>query len=106
LSDDVKWYKLTLDSAWCKIYIVNMENELLTINQLAEFLQVSRATIYEYIADPKHPLPVFYLSDRTPRFKKADIEKWLADKQVDQTKPQYSNPMFDDVLEKVKGGEQ
>lgn len=58
-----------------------MEKELLTINQVAELLQVSRATIYEYIADPNHPLPVFYLSDRTPRFKRADIEKWLTEKQ-------------------------
>lgn len=97
MSAGVKWYILTLDSVCIIIYIVIMESELLTINQVAEFLQVSRATIYEYIADKKHPLPVFYLSDRTPRFKKADIEKWLADKQVDQN---------NNILEKSKGGEQ
>lgn len=51
--------------------------ELLTINQVADYLQVSRQTVYEYFSDKENPLPVFYLSDRTPRVKKAELEAWM-----------------------------
>lgn len=78
-----------------------MENELLTINQVSTLLQISRAKVYELIDDPQHPLPVFYLSDRTPRFRKSDLDKWIADKQKNET-----SKIIIENKEVAKGGEQ
>lgn len=61
-------------------YMTTSENEILTVDQVAEMLQVSRSTIYTFIADKDHPLPVFYLSTRTPRFRKKEVETWIAEK--------------------------
>ena len=52
-------------------------DELLTITQLQEMFQVSRATIYEFLNQPENPLPVSYLSDRSPRFKRSVVEEWV-----------------------------
>ncbi len=63
-------------------YMTTNENEIMTIEQLGEMLQVSRSTIYSFMSDPEHPLPVFYLSTRTPRFRKKEVEKWLSEKKA------------------------
>lgn len=53
------------------------KSELLTIKQVQEILGVSRATVYDFINDEKNPLPVIYLTKRTPRIKAAELEKWI-----------------------------
>jgi len=57
-----------------------MENEIMTIKQVTELLQVGETKVRELMQDTEHPLPFFYLSTRTPRFRRRDIEKWIAEK--------------------------
>ena len=54
-----------------------MKQKLLKINQVKEILEVSRAKVYEFINNEENPLPVIYLSERTPRIKKEDLDKWI-----------------------------
>jgi len=54
-----------------------MTNELLTINEVATALGVSRAKVYKFIKSEKNPLPVIYLSERTPRIRKEDLDIWI-----------------------------
>ena len=65
--------------------LTNMENDLLTINQVATILQVSRATVYVYINQKENPLPLFYLSERTPRVKRSELDLWVATHNVAET---------------------
>ena len=84
---------------------MNSMNKLLTINQVAELLQVSRPTVYEYMDDKKHPLPVIYLGDRTPRFRKSDIEAWLQAKRQSNIPAQSSDSVAAGGEDSEKGGE-
>jgi excisionase family DNA binding protein len=79
MSSGVFWY---LDKCYFFIYHIPMIEELYTIRQVANLLQVSRSTVYEFIKDVKHPLPMFYLSDSSPRFKKSEVEKWINEKEA------------------------
>lgn len=55
-----------------------MNEPLLTIDEVAAVLKVSRSAVYDLIkGDP--PLPVVRLSDRVARFKMDDIVLWLED---------------------------
>lgn len=54
----------------------------MTIKQVTELLQLGETKVRELMNDKDHPLPVFYLSTRTPRFRRKDVEKWIADKKV------------------------
>jgi excisionase family DNA binding protein len=47
----------------------------MTVNQLAAYLNVSRATLYRAMYDDG--LPVIVLGDRTKRFRREDIDAWL-----------------------------
>lgn len=78
-----------------------MTEELLKISDVTKILGVSRTQIYSLIDDPKHPLPVIYISDRLPRFRKADIETWLETKR----NAEPDNPIII-KSENLKGGEQ
>ncbi len=51
--------------------------DLLTINQVALFLQVSRSQVYEFFNDKVNPLPYFHLSERKPRVRKIDLDEWI-----------------------------
>jgi len=53
------------------------EKEFLLIEEVAEFLRVSRQTIYEYMDNKENPLPVVYFSDRTPRIRRNELERWI-----------------------------
>jgi len=68
---------LGLDKGFGILYIVDMKQELLTINQAQEILGVSRTKVYKFIKNEKNPLPVIYLSERTPRIKKEDLNLWI-----------------------------
>lgn len=74
---DVKWCFLVLDKVFNILYIVFMTDELLTINQVGKILGVSRSKVYDYINNEKNPLSVIYLSERTPRIKKSDLDVWI-----------------------------
>jgi predicted DNA-binding transcriptional regulator AlpA len=55
---------------------------LLTIDEAAALLQVSRSSIYEMTssrgrARRQHPLPVVHLNSKCLRFRQADLEKWI-----------------------------
>ena len=73
----VKWCILVLDINIGILYIKNMTNELLTITQVQEILGVSRGKVYKFINNKENPLPVIYLSERTPRIKKEDLNTWI-----------------------------
>jgi excisionase family DNA binding protein len=71
---------LTLDKLFDILYIdsSNMENkDLLTIDEVAEILKISRATVYTFINNKENPIPVVYLSDRTPRVKADELGRWV-----------------------------
>ena len=58
-------------------------DEILTIKQLAEWLQVSRSSVYEMVGTRGSrrmtiPLPTLRLGP-TIRFVKADVQQWLDD---------------------------
>lgn len=76
-----------------------MNEEFYTINDLVKLLKVSRTTIYEYMDAKDNPLPVMYLSDRTPRVRKSDFESWI------KTRPQQSNIPSQQSDSSAAGGE-
>lgn len=57
----------------------NVEHELLTSRQVCELLQISRPTLD---ACTHRGLPVIRLSPTANRFRRADIEVWLASREV------------------------
>jgi PTS system nitrogen regulatory IIA component len=59
-----------------------MEERLLTIDDVAEFLQVNPMTIYAWVRDGK--IPAFKIG-KVWRFKKEEIEKWLKGKKYKKT---------------------
>ena len=54
-----------------------MEERLLTIDDIAEFLQVNPMTIYAWVRDGK--IPAFKIG-KVLRFKKSEIDEWLKNK--------------------------
>lgn len=52
----------------------------MTVNELADYLKVVRSTVYYLIKEKD--LPVFYISDKSPRFKKEAIKEWINDQTV------------------------
>lgn len=56
-----------------------MEKEFLDLTEVATYLGVSIYTVYRYINDEKNPLPTFYISSKTIRVKKEELDKWLED---------------------------
>lgn len=53
------------------------EQKLLTIEQVAKYLQVSRSTIYFFMEQAENPLPYIQMSKMRKRFSKEAIDKWL-----------------------------
>jgi excisionase family DNA binding protein len=51
-----------------------MENEMLTIEEVARFLRCSKSKIYQMVADQKIP---HYRYHKRPRFKMSDLLEWL-----------------------------
>ena len=54
--------------------------ELLTVKDMCQLLRLSRARLYAHIAADRLPRPL-YLAPRTPRWRRAAIERWLADRE-------------------------
>ena len=57
-----------------------IEQEYLTIPQVAKMLGVSRPMIYEFMKDKESPLPALRLSKRTPRISRVALNIWLEEK--------------------------
>jgi len=59
--------------------------QLMTIEDLAVYLGLSKRTIYKYIASGDCP-PYIKLSKKNINFDRADIDAWLESKKVDPKK--------------------
>jgi excisionase family DNA binding protein len=55
-----------------------MAEKLLTVEQVADYLQVVPATVRTYINDKDHPLPAVFLGKRGGyRISQRDLDIWL-----------------------------
>lgn len=64
---------------------MHMESEeLLTIDQTAEYLQVTRAQIYLFFKRKVNPLPYIQVSEQTRRIDKKDLFLWLKKNKVEK----------------------
>ncbi len=54
--------------------------ELLRVSDLCALLRLSRTQVYRRIADGSIPAP-FHLGHHTPRWRRAVIERWLAERE-------------------------
>lgn len=60
---------------------MNEEQGYLRINQLTEYLNMGRSTIWAKASDPIDSFPSgIKLSDRVTVWKKADIDSWVSSK--------------------------
>ena len=57
-----------------------MEDEYLTTEEAAAFLKVTSRTIYNYRKEKK--LPVHYLNNKKPRYRRSDLEGLLEKKEA------------------------
>ena len=52
-------------------------HEVLTLTQVAELLHRSEKTVMESLVEERH-LPVHYISEREPRFRRSEVLVWLS----------------------------
>lgn len=57
-----------------------MDKELLTYKQASGFLQIQLGTLYSLVSHRR--IPHIRLSNRMVRFRRSDIEKWIANQEV------------------------
>ncbi|MBI4397811.1 MAG: helix-turn-helix domain-containing protein [Candidatus Omnitrophica bacterium] len=57
------------------------ECELMTAGQVAEYLAVSRHTIYQWISDCRIEFP-YYKLPRGVRFNRRDVDVWIQSRKV------------------------
>lgn len=50
--------------------------EMMTVRELADYLKVSRHTIYQWINDSRFPF-AYYKHERAVRFDRRDVDEWL-----------------------------
>ena len=55
--------------------MADAEDEILTLDEVAAYLKAGKRTVYRLAADKK--IPAFKLGG-TWRFRKADLERWIA----------------------------
>jgi excisionase family DNA binding protein len=55
--------------------MTDAEDEILTLDEVAAYLKAGKRTVYRLAADKK--IPAFKLGG-TWRFRKADLEQWIA----------------------------
>jgi len=54
-----------------------MTEKFLTVEEVAEYLSISRATVYQWASEKRIP---HYKLGRAVRFKQTEIESWLSEK--------------------------
>ena len=52
-------------------------NELLTVQEIAEILKVTEASVYSYMKRKINPLPALKLSAQVIRIRVDEFKKWL-----------------------------
>ena len=57
-----------------------MRDDLADVNEIAEFLHLSPGTVYHLISQER--IPFVRLSARCVRFRRSDVEAWIAGKCV------------------------
>lgn len=62
-----------------------MDNEILTIREVAEYLKLAEKTVYRIVAEGK--IPAFKVGGAW-RFRKGEILRWIADQEQASTKKQ------------------
>lgn len=65
---------------------VNLDEPLLTADQIAALLAVPRSSVYEYARRPLSPLPSIGVG-RHRRFYRSDVESWLTDLRATAREP-------------------
>jgi len=58
-----------------------IENNLMDVRQVAELLGLVPGSVYHLISEKR--LPVVRLSSRCVRFRRCDIDRWIAERVVD-----------------------
>ncbi len=58
-----------------------MIRQILSVAELAEYLRVSRHTVYQWINDSKLPFGYYKLC-RSVRFDKCEVDRWLETKRI------------------------
>ena len=85
------------------------KDRLMKIQEVAEYLNLSPKTIASMVYQKR--IPHIKLSRRCLRFKKSDIDRWIAEKQVDhpisacpvkKSKPTIDRDMIDRLVRRVK----
>jgi len=64
-----------------------MQTKLLNINELAEYLGIKISTVYSWVNQRKIP---YIKVGRLVKFDQVDIDKWLAEQKVPESKLDYS----------------
>jgi excisionase family DNA binding protein len=57
------------------VFYMKEQEELLTIQEVSDYLKVKPLTVYRWIKQKK--IPFIHLGSRNFRFKRSAIEKWL-----------------------------
>ena len=58
-----------------------MRDDLADVNEIAEFLHLSPGTVYHLISQER--IPFVRLSARCVRFRRSDIDRWIAERVVE-----------------------
>lgn len=54
------------------------QDKLLTIQQVADYLQVGRGQVYKFFKHKSNPLHYIYIMKNRRRIQKPDLEKWIS----------------------------
>jgi len=57
------------------------QSQLYTIPEVAEVLKVSVTQVYRYIKQEENPLKVIYISEKSPRVRRLDLNEWIIEQQ-------------------------
>ena len=63
-----------------------MQTKLLNINELAEYLGIKISTVYSWVNQRKIP---YIKVGRLVKFDQVDIDKWIAEQKVAESKLDY-----------------
>ena len=58
------------------------ETQLMTIEDVAEYLKVSRSQVKRFMNADVNPLPVMHVSERAPRISLVELKKWVEAKRL------------------------
>jgi len=56
---------------------ITMSNQLMTLEEVKEYLQIDLSTVYRYINREENPLPSYKISRNNIRVRKDELENWV-----------------------------